>query len=218
MKIDEKSYCLAMSIAMLLLWGFMSVLCGCSTELGFNPDSDSEAAADAANAVAETGQAIPTAALRFIELPDSEKGRTSVESEECYTEGTITTADGGLILLRCCRENVKIGAGLRVAPYAVGSDVTTSVSVPSGSLVTDVDVIFGPHGTVFSPPALFILRVEGLELSNEDPKNTGFYYYNEESDVWELQDAVIDMDCIEGRIRVRAELYHFSRYAVAFTN
>ena len=53
-------------------------------------------------------------------------------------------------------------------------------------------------------------------MGNSD--TLGFYYYNEDTDLWELQDAEIDVDYNEGRIRVEAELHHFSRYAVAFTN
>ena len=206
-------------IAISILIVFSVFIFGCSTELGMNPEQETNPSASMAPAGAETGRGVPATALRFVELPKSGKGQAAIECDnECYTEGTITHASGGVILLRCNVNDVNIRAKLRVEPYAVDSDVTLSLSVPSENLISDVDIDFGPHGTVIFSPADFHLRVDGLDLSHEDPNTVGFYYYNEERDLWELQDAMVDVDCTKGRIQVRAELYHFSRYAVAFAN
>ena len=82
-----------------------------------------------------------------------------------------------------------------------------------------MNLVFGPHGTIFDPPATFVLRVTGLDFTSFDNSGElGFYYYREDTDLWELQEASISVDEAEGKIHVRAELHHFSRYAVAFAN
>jgi len=75
---------------------------------------------------------------------------------------------------------------------------------------------FGPHGATFlrSRPAELWLNYEHANLSGQDPSNLGMCYQPTEGEPWTELDTTIDL---YGNW-ARAEIYHFSNYAVAWFN
>ena len=218
------------TLAVSLLLGCTIVLFGCSTELGLNPEVESGTPSSmAATTDSGAGRGVPASALKFIELPCS-KGRDAVAYGGCSAEVVVPRETGVKFVLPCAHGDVEVRTGLLVGPYSIvapssptaadnSEDVTVSLNVSWDRLITDVNLVFGPHGTIFDPPAAFVLKVTGLDLSSYDVYgDLGFYYYNENADLWELQDAAINVDEVQGNISVKTKLHHFSRYAVAFAN
>lgn len=105
---------------------------------------------------------------------------------------------------------------LQVLPYALTQDQYLTMSFEGEYMMTDVDLTFGPHGTVFQKPALLNVFAYGLDLSGYPDGEIPAYlwYYNEIANKWERMDAdrvYINKDlgilvCINGY------LPHFSRY------
>ena len=213
-----------------VLSGLMLFVFGCSTELGMNPRVETDSSVSVATSESNASRGVPESALRFIELP-KDKGRNAVVDGGCSAEVVIPRETGVRFVLPCTQGDVEVRTGLLVEPYSIvaplnqlaavdnSEDVTVSLNVSRDRLVTDVNLVFGPHGTIFDPPAKFIFKVTGLDFSSFDNSGElGFYYYREDTDLWELQEATVSVNEVEGKIIVRAELHHFSRYAVAFTN
>ena len=109
---------------------------------------------------------------------------------------------------------------LEVIPGAVSEDAELSISLDDEELVGDVYLTFGPHGTIFDPPALLNIEASGLDLSAGDPSTIDIFYDNQNTGEWEpMPREALIVDQNEGYINViNAQLPHFSRYAVAFAN
>jgi hypothetical protein len=115
---------------------------------------------------------------------------------------------------------VSAGSGVivnfQVLPGAVQQDLDLSMSTDDELLMGDVYLTFGPHGTIFSPPAVLNIDAFGLDLSGIDPQAINVYYDNEEVGTWELmQSTEIIVKPDENYLKVvGALLPHFSRYAI----
>lgn len=109
-----------------------------------------------------------------------------------------------------------IEATLSVSPGSVTSLVNLSLSIDDQIIGGEVLLTFGPHGTVFDPPARLNLKVSGLDLRNVDPNSINMYYINEVSGNWEqMQSDNIIVNVNKGTIQViNGRLPHFSRYAI----
>jgi hypothetical protein len=126
----------------------------------------------------------------------------------------------GLSEIRFKGAAASAGAGIavnfNVLPCAVQQDIELEVSTDDELLLADVYLTFGPHGTIFNPPAILNVIAFGLDLSGIDPAALNVYYDNQDSGEWELMDSTqIIVQPDKGYIRViGARLPHFSRYAI----
>lgn len=105
---------------------------------------------------------------------------------------------------------------LQVLPYALSQDQYLTMSFDGEYMMTDVNLTFGPHGTVFQKPALLNVFAYGLDLSGypKGEREAYLWYYNEISDSWERMDAdkvYINAD-LGILVCVNGYLPHFSRY------
>ncbi len=101
----------------------------------------------------------------------------------------------------------------------ISQDAELVLSLDDQILLGNVDVTFTPHGITFSSPALLNIEASGLDLANI-PSKIGCYYDNPDTGQWEKMetgDVIIKQD--EGYIKIiDAQIPHFSRYAVAWSN
>ena len=216
--IGGKNSDLFTSFLMCLCLGFAVFLSGCSTDLGVNPESASSRSAGSVNIHSDGGRVVPESALKFIELPKV-KGRDNICGDETYVEEDITVEDGGKLHLNYIPsegEKFHVNSHLDIAPNSISSDITVSLRLPHDMVLTEVDIVFGPHGTDFSTPAEFMLVANNLDLSGiGNPEDVGFYYYHEDTGLWELLEAELVVNLENGHINAKAFIDHFSRYALA---
>ncbi len=72
------------------------------------------------------------------------------------------------------------------------------------------DAEFGPHGLVFNSPVEVQLSYKKADLKGINEKDLKLFYYNEETELWELIGGEVD----KRKKIVIAFLEHFSRYAI----
>ena len=125
---------------------------------------------------------------------------------------------GGTLFLRHVEEN---GSGreimlyLTVLPGTIDHSKRISVSFDDADNIGTADLVFEPHGTVFSKPALLTMFCKNFDLTGINPDDLKFYYINESGE-WEQHPAYrISVDIAKGNISIiGAQLPHFSRYAI----
>ena len=172
--------------------------------------------------------------MNFIKLGDSitslNKGSTTVSS-------WMTTKDGGhLEIVRgaAFAENhadSTIEDDYKTVDYETVSSLKVNLDVMGCCLREDielsmtldgqcVDMEFGPHGTTFLTPVLLNITAVGLDLREVNEETLALYYDNPETRQWEkVVNEGIEILKSSGYLRVlNAELPHFSRYAVAWSN
>jgi len=119
-------------------------------------------------------------------------------------EFTYNSAGGGLEI------------NLEILPYSLSRDAYISMATDDNYLLGDVYVTFGPHGTLFNPPAVLNFKVSGVNLSGVNPDLIDIYYVNPSTGLWELmprENVIVDAGA--GYINiVNAQFSHFSRYAI----
>ncbi len=69
---------------------------------------------------------------------------------------------------------------------------------------------FGPHGLVFNSPVEVQLSYKKADLQGIDEETLKIFYYNEETELWELIGDEVDLK----KKTVTGFLDHFSRYAI----
>ena len=91
-------------------------------------------------------------------------------------------------------------------------DMTISFAWVSGGSFEGMlnDLEFGPHGLVFNTPVEVKLSYKKADLQGFNEKDLKLFYYNEETELWELIGGEVD----EKKKIVIAFLDHFSRYAI----
>ncbi len=109
-----------------------------------------------------------------------------------------------------------VRVNLQILPGGISEDTRMSISMEDEQIAGDVHVTFGPHGTVFNPPAVLNVEVTGLDLSGINPAGIDVYYINPQTGLWELMqrdDILVRQN--EGYVKVvNAFLPHFSRYSI----
>ena len=75
------------------------------------------------------------------------------------------------------------------------------------------DMQFGPHGIKFNCPVEVWLSCKMADLTDIDEDKLQVFYYNEETDMWELIGGEVD----KSKKKVKVHLPHFSRYALAIS-
>jgi len=172
--------------------------------------------------------------MNFIKLGDAitslNKGSTTVSS-------WMTTKDGGhLEIVRgaAFAENhadSTIKDDYKTVDYETVSSLKVNLDVMGCclregielSMTLDgqgVDMEFGPHGTTFLTPVLLNITAVGLDLREVNEETLALYYDNPETGQWE---KVVNegIEILKSSVYLRvlnAELPHFSRYAVAWSN
>jgi len=105
---------------------------------------------------------------------------------------------------------------LQVLPNSVQDTTELSLRMDKRSF----NMEFGPPGTVFANPALLNIIAVNLNLKKVNLETLAIYYHNPETGQWEKNDSgdvIVDKE--HGFLRVRnAQIPHFSRYAVAWSN
>ena len=143
--------------------------------------------------------------IYYIALQPSERYEVfAAQVGQRQDEMTYNNAGGGLQI------------NLTIPGYSIAENSYISMSTDDAFLLGDVYLTFGPHGTIFNPPALLDFKVSGLNLSGVDPDLVNVYYENEETGLWELMPSKsIIVDVEAGYIEVDdAQFPHFSRYAI----
>ena len=111
--------------------------------------------------------------------------------------------------------NVSVKCGLTIPAYALNENQYITLTLNDSTILTDVDLTFGPHGTNFNTPALLNIDAKGLDLS-AFPKGSVFQlaYFNSNTGLWEIMQAdQISVNINSGSLRlVNGKLPHFSRY------
>ena len=104
---------------------------------------------------------------------------------------------------------------LRVPANSIDNSKTITATFDDNDNIGEADLVFGPHGTQFSTPALLTMECLNFDLSGLNPDDIKFYYLNENGQ-WEehpCHEIVISIEW--GVIRVvDAQIPHFSRYAI----
>jgi hypothetical protein len=97
----------------------------------------------------------------------------------------------------------------------------STLVIPANALTNSVNINFwwesnnftaefSPHGTTFNVPVTMELSYEDADLSGIDENDLKIYYYNEDTEVWELIGD--DVDTVEKTVTGHTD--HFSRYAI----
>ena len=73
------------------------------------------------------------------------------------------------------------------------------------------DMVFGPHGSQFATPVEVVLSYKLADLTGVDENDLQIYYFNEDTNIWELIGGTVDTD----KKKITVFLQHFSRYALA---
>ncbi len=158
--------------------------------------------------------------LNFLKIGES--GRLS---KKVTTSEFVTYKDGGELTVDY--KGIENGNGaveakltLKVFAETISEDAELVMSLDDQVLVGNVDVGFEPHGITFSSPALLTIEAKSLDLSGVNPHLINIYYDNPETGEWELMNSYgVIVKTEDGYVKIiDAELPHFSRYAVAWSN
>ncbi len=120
----------------------------------------------------------------------------------------LTTEDSGLI---------DVSVSLQILPNAMTANADISMLINDAEFFGDFDVVFDPHGTIFSTPALLNIHIVGMDLGIANPDDFELYYVNEDTGEWELmvcESITVNLELGE-IIVVNGQLPHFSRYALS---
>jgi len=144
-----------------------------------------------------------------------DKGKGTPSWQITEAEELITVKKGGRLRLyyEVPDYTCVVEMELRIPRRALEEDSMLRMCLANASaFMTDVEAVFGQHGTQFLIPAELIIEVEGLNLSSMG--DVGFYYYDEEKGLW-YELTIVEFDVGPGDwTYVKLLLEHFSRYAL----
>jgi len=169
--------------------------------------------------------------LKFMSLQGGiSSGDTTEPSTDVLTEviGHVTFTGGGELILEYKgienpqdnSGNLYVKSTFKVFSETISEDADLALTLFDNLTAGDVDVTFQPHGIVFSQPALLNIEVKDADLSSVDENTIGLYYVNQETGQWEsMQTYDIIVKKNEGYLKIiDAQIPHFSRYALAWSN
>lgn len=127
-----------------------------------------------------------------------------------YAEQFVKRQKGGGIKLgnaECGESKIKINK------HALLEDTEIKFEWAAGPAMEGVlgDLTFGPHGTQFIEPVLVELSYRMADLTGIDESTLQVFYYNEDTQLWELIGGVVDIS----KKKITVYLPHFSRYALS---
>lgn len=113
----------------------------------------------------------------------------------------------------------KISVTFYVKPGSVSESVEISMSMDDQIVGGNIDMKFGPSGTVFSPAAYLTISAENVDLAGVNPATLNIFYVNSQTGEWEpIPSDGVTVDLAAGKILVKnARIPHFSRYALAYS-
>lgn len=128
--------------------------------------------------------------VSFFEQPyfeDALAKRSDIQSSTThYSEAFLTVKDGGVVPLGDNADN----EAFVVLPFSYVADTTFTVQVTkivTNDGETPIVYEFGPDGLQFSRPA--VLRLNAFELFGKNTRSVNFYWHNETTNEWELQES-----------------------------
>ena len=165
---------------------------------------DSNAQSERPTAVAADGKTI-----HFIGF--NENHRSSLN--KIYTvEKYITKKHGGKLEISTSDAYFS----LDIPSKSIDNDKFVSMKYDDLNFLGFTDVVFGPHGTQFSKPALLNVSLQNMDLTGINPDKVALYYVNDNGQWEKMVVESITVDLITGTVIVlNAQINHFSRYAVA---
>jgi len=117
--------------------------------------------------------------------------------------------------------DIDVDVKLEIHPNSIPQDCELAMSLDDDTFLSNLDVVFGPHGIQFSQPANLniLVGMEDGHISRSEAENINVYYYNQEAGFWEVMECnsiefEYDDDQIETIQVNNAKLPHFSRYAL----
>ncbi len=128
-----------------------------------------------------------------------------------------TVQSGGFLFLHHTGNGISVNSALYILPGTMIKDAEVSLTLDDEQFKGSLDLVFSPHGTTFSQPALLTIVASGLDLSGYDPDEIDIYNDNPETGLWEkMRRDALEVDPNSGSIIIQnARLPHFSRYAIA---
>ncbi len=114
----------------------------------------------------------------------------------------------------------EIGGDLMVGDILSGFSSITfhPFDLPQDTLITfdwiagnTLEATLTPHGIIFNNPVQLTLSYKSANISMADEDNLRIYYYNEETQTWELVGGTVN----KVTKTVTGYINHFSRYALA---
>ena len=164
----------------------------------------------------QTGQTADGKTIKFIPLFDTNSNSLNkVTTVSKY----ISKSSGGNLhfyhIANTGSPKPEVMVDLNVPANAIDYSKTITATFDDFDNIGEADLVFGPHGTQFSNPALLTMECKNFNLSGLNPNNIKFYYVNP-SGQWVVHPAhEIYVNVQWGTIRVvNAQIPHFSRYAI----
>ena len=196
---------------------------GCSLESG-NPIASSTGDTDEVIQPGETGghpefvsyADAPEPRAKTLGKDKEKKGnqKDNEHSNRDHTKQKINKKKGGLLELGD-EQTVKVQ--LHVDPGSISKNTEISITLPSDDMLVvginlEDGLVFGPHGTIFDPPARLTIKSKYLVLPDEE---LVLYYWNGED--WEEMDSPVEVTIGDDddlpMITIRTWIPHFSHYA-----
>lgn len=154
--------------------------------------------------------------LKFIDLQQLGETLGLQKSGSLYDERFIRADQGGVLKIVHRERRRGVAITFHIFPNSIPYDANVKLGLPDGlKLKTRISMDFSPDGLTFSPPASLRIYGFGLNLSRVDPSKIKFFYYNEDTGLWEPYPAEVTVNVKLGMVRVVADIYHFSRYGIA---
>jgi len=195
-------------IGLLLLSALLGIISSCSQLSPVSPESFQ-------NSNEHTGvtpRLLPKDQLQILNINPHLASRSAAVNQAPVAQRFIEAREGG---------EVTIGT-------SEGSDVQLLIprqALPASETIemrwrhdpnraaTGYDFQFGPHGTVFQEPVTVVFSYRNADLTGIDEANLRVWYFNEETQLWELIGGEVDTR----NKTVTVKLAHFSRYAISYS-
>ncbi len=133
----------------------------------------------------------------------------------------ITKRHGGKLILKhkwmdSNGNKVEIEIVLEIERNGISKNAELMLTLDDEQFLGNLDLVFGPHGTVFEKAAELSIKAKGLDLSDFDEESFGLYYDTEDGKWEKMTWKKLSVNIRRGEIEiVKAKLPHFSRYALA---
>ena len=189
-----------------LLAVLLVILVGCNQETPVSALNDNPVP-ERATAISASGKTI-----QFLAFADT---RAATLSKSTTVQKYISRPNGGYLYLYQNHGGIEAEFRLDVLPGAIDFSKTISMTFDDENYEGFTDIVFGPHGTQFSIPALLDVNVQGLDLTGINPNNVKLYYVNDNGLWEEMVAASIMVNVNDNNVEIiDAQLPHFSRYAI----
>jgi hypothetical protein len=193
-------------LILLLLALFGLALVGCEQDTPLQAiDNNSSPEPTAVSASGKT--------IHFLGFAEKNKNTLNKKKK---TEEYIQKDKGGDIKLDDKTTIREVKFHLKIPKNSIDFGKLVSMEYDDQNFEGFADLVFGPHGTQFSSPALLDFEVKGLDLTGVNPEDVKLFYVNENGQWEEMVAKKIEVKVQDGKVKIDdAELPHFSRYALA---